>query len=191
MAKTCNKCGEDKPESAFYLRKAATSAERSSSRPWTTDILRQPCKACISTYGQQYKQRDAVKARSIQKNSYEKHRTKRLAQGRRAWLWKRYSITPEQYDEMLATQGGVCAICRKAETVTDPRYGQVRSLAVDHCHTTGAVRALLCARCNIGMGLFADSPEHLRQVMEYLERYLGGASDAGTSTEALGPEAAS
>lgn len=75
---------------------------------------------------------------------------------------KQYGITPEDYDEMHAAQGGVCAIC-----LGDCPTG--RRLAVDHCHETGSVRGLLCLKCNTGIGKFGDSPELLLAAADYLE----------------------
>lgn len=63
---------------------------------------------------------------------------------RREKLRDKYGITVEQYDLMLAAQQGRCAICDKPPTK--------RALAVDHCHATGVVRALLCSPCNTSLG---------------------------------------
>jgi hypothetical protein len=59
-----------------------------------------------------------------------------------------YGLTPDDYDQMLATQGGVCAICHQPERVVDASTGLPRQLAVDHSHLNGDVRALLCLSCN-------------------------------------------
>ena len=72
---------------------------------------------------------------------------------------KRYGITPEHYDEMWARQEGCCAICG----------GCYEELAVDHCHRTGKVRALLCHLCNQGLGLFRESASHLQNAIAYLD----------------------
>lgn len=56
-----------------------------------------------------------------------------------------YGITLEQYNALLTAQAGVCAICQSES----PPY---TSLAVDHCHVTGVIRALLCFPCNAGVG---------------------------------------
>lgn len=74
----------------------------------------------------------------------------------------KYGLAPGDYDQMLEAQGGGCAICSR----TCPTG---RSLAVDHCHTTGAVRGLLCADCNRSLGMMGDSPERLRSAAAYLE----------------------
>lgn len=80
-----------------------------------------------------------------------------------------YGITIDAYDKLLAEQGGVCAICREVEDIKG-RNGAVRSLSVDHCHETGAVRGLLCGRCNTGLGYFRDSPTVLSAACSYLAR---------------------
>lgn len=65
-----------------------------------------------------------------------------------AMIAKTYGLSPADYDRLLALQGGRCAICR----------GRPKSkrLAVDHSHVTGAVRGLLCSRCNAEFLTFAD-----------------------------------
>lgn len=76
---------------------------------------------------------------------------------------KPYGITEEDYNEMLESQNGVCAIC-------GGNNGQ-RSLAVDHCHETDKVRGLLCTGCNTAIGSLRDSPELCRNAALYLESY--------------------
>lgn len=88
---------------------------------------------------------------------------------RRVALLARYGLTPEDYLLRLAAQGGCCAICHKI-----PRAD--RCLAIDHDHVTGAVRGLLCERCNNGMGALGDTPEGLLRALAYLRRHLDGAS---------------
>lgn len=64
---------------------------------------------------------------------------------------------------LLDAQGGVCAICGNDEDGT----GQ-RQLSVDHGHETGAVRGLLCNRCNPMLGYARDSIAVLQAAIEYL-----------------------
>jgi hypothetical protein len=69
---------------------------------------------------------------------------------------RRYGITIEQYDEILAAQGGVCLMCMKAP------YEQ--RLVIDHDHATGRVRALLHQNCNATLkGVFGDDPYALHR----------------------------
>lgn len=86
--------------------------------------------------------------------------------GSKSPRWKggkyaRLGLTLEGYDRLLALQGGVCAICGKP-----PKRNR---LAVDHNHDTGAVRGLLCFRCNYGIGWFQSDAARLRKVLGYLE----------------------
>lgn len=78
-------------------------------------------------------------------------------------LKKAYGIDLTTYQAMLARQGGRCAICRKPP--------KARALAVDHDHTTGVVRDLLCHQCNTAIGLMNESPERLRALSAYLQRW--------------------
>lgn len=84
----------------------------------------------------------------------------------------RFGLTPDQYLEMLNAQGGVCAICEAPESSTDAK-GRIKALAVDHDHATGAIRGLLCANCNKGIGNLGDSVETLIAAAAYLEAARG------------------
>lgn len=74
---------------------------------------------------------------------------------------KKYDLTPEGYTAMLNKQGGACAICRFSCSMG-------RRLSVDHCHTTGAVRGLLCGGCNVAIGRLKDDPALLKAAIAYL-----------------------
>jgi len=83
-------------------------------------------------------------------------------------LLSTFGLTPADYDRLLVEQNGVCAICRQPETA---RHGKtLRSLAVDHCHTTNRVRGLLCQACNLSLGKMQDDPLRLRAAADYVER---------------------
>lgn len=88
-------------------------------------------------------------------------------------LKRRFGITIEQYEEMLAAQGGKCAICGATESYM--KHG----LAVDHCHATGQVRALLCKGCNIGIGNLRDSAELCARAARYLSAHAVVANAIG------------
>lgn len=82
-----------------------------------------------------------------------------------------YGLTEEQYQALLRAQKERCAICG-----TDKQFRRQednRRLAVDHCHTTGKIRGLLCASCNRGLGYFADNPVFLRAAAKYLDKNKG------------------
>jgi recombination endonuclease VII len=70
----------------------------------------------------------------VTEKAKEKARAKRLMDN--------YKLTVEKYDAILAYQNGVCYACQQPEPVKG------RRLSVDHDHSTGLVRGLLCSRCN-------------------------------------------
>lgn len=82
-------------------------------------------------------------------------------------LLRNYGITLDQYDEMFEKQEGVCKICKKPETSTIK--GAVKRLAVDHCHSTGRIRGLLCNNCNTAIGLFKENKNFMLNAIQYLE----------------------
>jgi hypothetical protein len=72
-------------------------------------------------------------------------------------------ITLDEKRKMFGEQEGRCAICESPMPFTDAR--------VDHCHTQGHIRALLCNSCNVGIGLLGDSVELLERAARYIERH--------------------
>jgi hypothetical protein len=82
----------------------------------------------------------------------------------------RRKLTTEQYTQMLESQNYGCAICKTLKHGHNPgKTGG--SFAVDHDHTTGQVRGLLCTRCNPGLGFFLDRIDLLQAAIEYLNKY--------------------
>jgi hypothetical protein len=82
-------------------------------------------------------------------------------------LMKAYGITIAQYEAMLQTQGGVCAICSGPPASTNGK----KHFHVDHDHVTGKVRGLLCGNCNQGIGKFKDDGELLFKAAAYLKAH--------------------
>jgi len=79
-------------------------------------------------------------------------------------LQKKYGITLEDYNKMFEEQKRCCKICTK-------HYKEEKqALVVDHCHTTGKVRGLLCNQCNRGLGMLGDSVELLKSAIKYLNK---------------------
>ena len=88
---------------------------------------------------------------------------------------------------MRDRQGGRCLICGCVPEKT---------LHIDHNHGTGAVRGLLCGKCNVGLGLFGDNPTRLERAAAYLSQYAAAedlnnqaAAELATETEAEALEA--
>lgn len=92
-------------------------------------------------------------------NNFETQKNKNLE--------KSFGISLDEYREILESQRGVCKICGKPET--EMRLGKVKELAVDHCHETGFIRGLLCAKCNCGIGNFKENIDSLKNAITYLE----------------------
>lgn len=95
-------------------------------------------------------------------------------------LKRKFGMTIAEYDSLLESQGGACAICKKPCPTG-------RRLAVDHDHKTGAVRGLLCHSCNLGIGKLGDDPERLLAAAKYLldklDRTSSSANTAPTTQD--------
>lgn len=93
------------------------------------------------------------------RSRHPEHRTEWEARNRTLRRAQRYGLTLEQFNSMVEAQAGRCAICHEG-----------RELVIDHCHSSGAVRGLLCVSCNTAIGLLSDDVERLRSSIEYLEK---------------------
>ena len=93
-------------------------------------------------------------------------RASEIARAREYALNKNYGITTSDFEAMNESQSGLCAICGN-------KNGK-RRLCVDHCHTTGRVRALLCMKCNVAIGHLGDCPDNIRKALEYIKEHKIG-----------------
>lgn len=84
-------------------------------------------------------------------------------------LRRYYGLTLSEYTDKHLRQRGVCAICGKPETTV--LHGKIKPLSVDHDHTTGAIRDLLCHSCNHGLGHFFDNRDTLLAAVRYLDKH--------------------
>lgn len=132
-----------------------------------------PCRGCGSPI--KYKSgRGCVDCR-IRKSSEKSKTPERKAQQAKLYevkkdyqryyqLTKRFGLTREQYYQLLLSQDYRCKICNvEHEEVSRGR------LVVDHCHTTGKVRGLLCHSCNVGIGHLKESEELMLKAISYLK----------------------
>lgn len=192
-AKTCTRCRHDKPHADFHAE------------PRNRDGVKSWCKACTIEYAKErYRQdpaqwlrrgsearrrrkKDSPAAYNAKKKWRENNPEKNAAAKRAWWLanaeyrkdWhlrQRHGIGVATYWEMLATQGGACAICK----TTKPGGNGTRML-VDHDHATNKLRGLLCHHCNAGLGHFFDDESRLHAAVEYLRKHTkddsGGSDD--------------
>jgi hypothetical protein len=118
-----------------------------------TSKPRRPCKVCLGRY---------------ERARYAAKEGGRISHAQ--VLREKHRLTPADYAAMLAEQGGLCAVCRQPE-ITRGRGGAPRRLAVDHDHRTGAVRQLLCHRCNLVTWAVAENPGLLDAVRLYLAKH--------------------
>lgn len=83
-------------------------------------------------------------------------------------------FTLAEYEAMWDAQGGRCASCgvHESDLPLDKRTNKPRQLDIDHDHATGAVRALLCPRCNMGLGCFGDDIQKLQAAISYLQKHI-------------------
>ena len=112
---------------------------------WKYDGLRPECKECTASNR---------KARYDPKVNRRNNMQKNFGKG-----------ILETYEFFFEKQGGVCGVCGS------PENGRYKHLSVDHCHSTGKIRGLLCNNCNRGIGLLKDKPDILRKAADYVEEH--------------------
>jgi hypothetical protein len=146
----CTKCNEEKPIEKFnkFIRKGKEYREHT-------------CMACRQKI---WRSDPKNLAKSVERtrswHEQNKDYVKRSKRGRD--LKRLYGITIDQFDSLLKEQDFKCKLCGTPHT--DQKY-----LHVDHCHTSGHVRGLLCTKCNTGLGLFNEDLELLTKAMQYLK----------------------
>lgn len=120
------------------------------------------CRPCQAADKRNRRQANPEAVRAVENAHYM--RTKDLHADQKFRL--KYGITKAERDEMEQRQQGLCASCEK------PPMGQGHTdkLFVDHCHTTGRVRGLLCHPCNVALGLLRDDPNIIRALLDYASR---------------------
>lgn len=143
--KTCNKCSEYKPLTEFYNHKRSKDG-----KSWE-------CKACTKANSAKWLENNKDRVRQYRQDNMPK-----LVEQNK---WRRYErdfgLTREAYSTMLAEQCYLCALCLG---------GFGRFPHVDHCHSSGKVRGLLCSNCNTALGLVKDNTEVLQRMIIYLKK---------------------
>ena len=169
--KKCRKCGVEKSLDEFYKSAGMRDGHR------------HDCKACnLAAKRQRYLADPAIVKARVKRwqqenpellNSYRRARRlePEVKQRERAGhLMRMYGMTIEQYDKMLEEQGGGCFICRRPPT-------EGISLHVDHDHSSGQVRGILCFACNNALADFQESLELLQKAMAYLTAHTPEAQE--------------
>lgn len=109
------------------------------------------CKVCSNKWRKENRKRPEVLA---------KHK----ADGLQRRYEKTYGISINEYDRMVELHQGGCAICRQPCSTH-------KRLSVDHDHNTGAVRGLLCQKCNTGIAMFLEDENLFWNALEYLKKF--------------------
>ncbi len=160
--KTCVKCKLVKPRSEFYASKGMRDGRRND------------CKACnLADKHERYirnRERDIARVKRWQQENRDRLNAYRLKhrqleevkrRERAGHLKRKFGISLEDYERLLAEQDGRCAICGN-------RPHEDISLHVDHDHETGRIRGLLCFKCNNALGDLGDDPDVLVRAALYL-----------------------
>jgi len=157
--KYCKKCLIIKPLEEFYFHKSPR------------DQRTGKCKECILEEGALYQKANPEVCHKKSNKYAAKERARQLKiknrklEARNSQMKLKYGITLEDYEILLKAQEGRCAICGIHEDLL------TRALAIDHCHTTGKIRGLLCNYCNPGLGSFRDSVKSLQAAIMYLQSH--------------------
>ena len=152
MTKQCSKCGKNKSIQEFNKRSKTSEARQSR------------CKLCCSSYSKSY---TINNSKQLNKN-YKRWNSDNPGWRKDKRLQKMYGITLAQYEAMILSQDGKCAICKQPETTVHAKTGETSELCVDHCHKTGKVRGLLCNSCNRGIGNLRDNASFCYAAGDYL-----------------------
>ncbi len=103
------------------------------------------CKVCVNKYRANKRKQDPERE---------------FLRKRKIDLRQKYKMTLEDFDVMFKTQNGKCKVCPRKVT---------SMLHIDHCHSSGTVRGLLCQKCNHALGMVDDSIEILEKLINYLK----------------------
>ena len=150
--KTCTKCGVTKALKEFNK----DTKKKDGYCIWCRDWSREASKEWYLN------NKEYVKIKSKEHNQTNKPRR------REQWLQKKYGISSAEYLLMFESQKGRCACCG----IEKPNKG-IEGLVVDHCHTTGRVRKLLCNPCNTALGLLKEDKTIINNLLKYIEEYNG------------------
>jgi hypothetical protein len=162
--KQCKKCGAWKPLDDFYRCAGTRDGHRGDCKPCNLAAkheryMADPAK--VKAQVKRWQQANPERVNATQRLRRAKPEVK--LQARAGHLMRKFGLTLEQYDAMLEAQDGGCFICGR------PPRDDI-SLHVDHDHSTGKVRGILCFCCNNALADFQDDPALLRKAASYVTR---------------------
>ena len=113
-----------------------------------TDLRRVKGRSCVACSYDRVKQHEESKVSKNPRYHQERH------------LRRTFNLSLKDYDTMLAAQDNACPLCSRSFDTVVPH--------VDHCHSTGKVRGILCGPCNQAIGLFKEDTEAMQKAIGYL-----------------------
>ena len=126
---------------------------------------------CQPCYINQYSDKETLRKNAAKRAARwrEKHPERKRESSRKQNL-RKHGWTELRFNEYLATQQGLCAICGKELTIEHKMSGS--EACTDHEHVEPPKpRGLLCGSCNAGLGQFEDNPSLLEKAAEYLRSW--------------------
>lgn len=120
---------------------------------------------------QRRKENYAKNKEAYVQRSYEwrqENKAARRLSNKKTALKQKYGLSWETYVSMYTEQAGECKICGTALHMLANSSNDTEDACVDHCHTTGKVRGLLCRPCNLILGNCLENPEILANAIKYL-----------------------
>lgn len=163
--KACSKCAEVKPLEDYYKHPTNRDGRFGTCKPCVLADRRRRYEADGDTLRERvrdYRQANPERVAEVKRKSLAKVPPHVAVAKNRRYNLKKYGLTIEQFDAMFAAQGERCALCRSDEPG--------RFWTVDHDHTTGKVRGVLCWHCNVGLGHFRDDAATLIAAADYVMR---------------------
>ena len=159
--KRCSKCGIEKPLDDFYPNKGGRDGRRPDCKDCNLAIRAAKYRDNPRPYIERAQrwQRENPDRYKAKLREYAESGKKKLSD-RKSHLKRKYGMTLEDFDLRLAGQGGGCAIC-----------GAENADNIDHHHTSGLVRGILCFRCNVAVGQLDEDPNRARLLAAYLDRH--------------------
>ena len=114
-------------------------------------------------YYKKYREENLEKLNAYNKQWREENKEQDKLVMETARLKRKYNLSRDEYEALLESQNNCCKIC--GTHGTENTQGK---LYVDHCHTTGKVRGLLCMKCNTALGLLDDNKDRITKLLDYL-----------------------
>lgn len=127
------------------------------------------CKLCAFERANDYRRRTPEKTKEIKRRNYLLN----SADASEKSILRQRKITKECYYKLIDDHDNKCAICFQEETKVMRKDNTKSPLSIDHNHNTGAIRGLLCHRCNSGIGFFKENESFLLNAVKYLRKYNG------------------